>query len=413
MYLKVLTDADAGKLSELLKDGDWMVLYYAEWCGHCQSMKPEWDKVVQKLKESGNVNVADVKSDVIAKLSHKPEIEGFPTIKMYNNGKSVAKFQDERSAEKLEKFAMDNARTSASKTPVQNNNAMRKSIHNILTHLSIASKTPSKLSQNTRPLNTKTVNTRNTKPVNTKPVSIKPQRLSLNELKSQIMGNNQGQKEMIINLENTPTPQPVVAASPVAHHVSHPAKQHKTHPAKQHASHHATHPASPVPSLELTVDDLLEPPKASKHNTKRKSKLHKDKPKKKKRNSKKMAPAAPTSAPAAPSPAPVAPTPAPAAPVHTPLVNLACSEIRKAKPCKANPKCEFDYPKSKCKNKVVAARHSHTKSARLSATKKNTMKKANTLETKEVFQELIKSFDKIGHETKKDSKLLKKASKDI
>ena len=108
MYLKVLTDSDASKLSELINDGDWMVLYYAEWCGHCKTMKPEWDKVVQKLKESGNVNVADVKSDVIPKLEHKPDIEGFPTIKMYNNGKSVAKFQDERSADNLVKFAIMN-----------------------------------------------------------------------------------------------------------------------------------------------------------------------------------------------------------------------------------------------------------------------------------------------------------------
>ena len=111
MYLKVVSEDDASKLSELLKDGDWMVLYYAEWCGHCNAMKPEWEKVVEKLKDSGKINIADVKSDVIDALTSKPKpiIEGFPTIKMYNKGREVAKFEDERSAEKLEKFAMSNS----------------------------------------------------------------------------------------------------------------------------------------------------------------------------------------------------------------------------------------------------------------------------------------------------------------
>ena len=112
MYLKVETSDAASKLSELLKDGDWMVLYYAEWCGHCKAMKPEWDKVVERLKENKKINVADVKSDVIDELSHKPKIEGFPTIKMYNKGTEVAKFEDVRSADKLEQFAVSNTTSS-------------------------------------------------------------------------------------------------------------------------------------------------------------------------------------------------------------------------------------------------------------------------------------------------------------
>ena len=60
MYLKVATDADASKLSELLKDGDWMVLYYAEWCGHCNAMKPEWEKFITKMKDK-SINNSNIK----------------------------------------------------------------------------------------------------------------------------------------------------------------------------------------------------------------------------------------------------------------------------------------------------------------------------------------------------------------
>ena len=113
MYINVGSSGDALNLSNLLKNGDWMVLYYAEWCGHCQTMKPEWNKVVKKLKKNNNnVNIAEIESNHIDKLVNKPNIQGFPTIKMYNNGKEVANFEDERVANKMEKFAIHNSKKS-------------------------------------------------------------------------------------------------------------------------------------------------------------------------------------------------------------------------------------------------------------------------------------------------------------
>ena len=113
MYLKVGSDSDALNLSKMLTDGNWMVLYYADWCGHCKTMKPEWQTVVNKFNNpntnSNKINVAEIESQHIGKLLNKPEIEGFPTIKMYNNGKPVANFEDERIASKIEEFANTNA----------------------------------------------------------------------------------------------------------------------------------------------------------------------------------------------------------------------------------------------------------------------------------------------------------------
>lgn len=117
MYIQVKNDSDASKLSNLLKSGNWMVLYYAEWCGHCQAMKPEWQKVVESMtakhqaKQMQKINIADVISDQIPQLTHKPDIKGFPTINIYVNGKPKATFNDSspRDAENIRKFAMDNA----------------------------------------------------------------------------------------------------------------------------------------------------------------------------------------------------------------------------------------------------------------------------------------------------------------
>ena len=116
MYVKVSSPNEASNLSNLLKDGDWMVLYYADWCGHCQTMKPEWQKVVNKMKTTNIVNVAEVESNHINSLINKPQVNGFPTIKMYNSGIEKANFEEERVADKMEKFAISNATHSMKKT---------------------------------------------------------------------------------------------------------------------------------------------------------------------------------------------------------------------------------------------------------------------------------------------------------
>ena len=121
MHIKVRSSSDAANLSNLLKDGDWMVLYYADWCGHCNTMKPEWQKVVNKMNIRNNsrsnimnkINLAEIESTHIGDLINKPQVDGFPTIKMYNNGSEVAKFEDERIADKMEKFALSNSRQSS------------------------------------------------------------------------------------------------------------------------------------------------------------------------------------------------------------------------------------------------------------------------------------------------------------
>jgi thiol-disulfide isomerase/thioredoxin len=85
-----------------------VVKFYATWCGHCQSMKEEWDKFVQKT--SGSVNIIDVESEhsdkflkIFPKLSDAAQ--GFPTIIFSKDGELVRTFDGERVADKFIQFA--------------------------------------------------------------------------------------------------------------------------------------------------------------------------------------------------------------------------------------------------------------------------------------------------------------------
>ena len=64
-------------------------LYYADWCGHCKNIKPVWNKASKKVK--GDVKMVKVncgeENEEHQSIVDKYKIEGFPTIKLLNNGK--------------------------------------------------------------------------------------------------------------------------------------------------------------------------------------------------------------------------------------------------------------------------------------------------------------------------------------
>ena len=354
MYLKVGSDTDALNLSKLLNDGNWMVLYYAEWCGHCKTMKPEWQNVVKKFNNpqynTNNVNVAEIESEHIDKLVHKPEIQGFPTIKMYNRGKPVANFEEERVASKIEEFANNNAKPTVIKKAVhplhKAKNASKMELQMNQYNLSNSKNTDSKINNIINSIE-----------------SIKPKDNEINEMNNLIESN-------LIE-------------------------------------------SNPIEKKPFEIGN------------------------------------------------------------HQNILNLPCTSIRKAKPCKNNPKCMYDGTDFKCKDKIFkpntgnmfnnkiansnihknnmvgniifknASKHrkhtqrshtprkhtqrSHTprshkphkhetrhkKNKHHSKPGKTNRNKSNSnirKTTKSVFDKLINSFGHIGNEARKDSKLLKEAS---
>ena len=105
MYIKVLSNDDVNKLETSMQNGNWLICYYANWCDHCNKMKPNWEKVTNNMQSFKDLNIADIESDFIQKFEKKPVLEGFPTIKLYINGSVMEDYNGNRETDDIMNFA--------------------------------------------------------------------------------------------------------------------------------------------------------------------------------------------------------------------------------------------------------------------------------------------------------------------
>lgn len=80
-----------------------IVEFYAPWCGHCQNLKPAYEKAAKNLEGLAHVAAVDCDEDSNKQLCGSMGIKGFPTLKIVRPGKkagrpAVEDYQGARSA---------------------------------------------------------------------------------------------------------------------------------------------------------------------------------------------------------------------------------------------------------------------------------------------------------------------------
>lgn len=81
-----------------------LTLYYANWCGHCVSFKPEWEKLKNYISQAQNsYNGIDIKTgeyehDKLEEMGggkiNGKDIQGYPTVKIKLSKKEESKEYD-------------------------------------------------------------------------------------------------------------------------------------------------------------------------------------------------------------------------------------------------------------------------------------------------------------------------------
>jgi len=78
-----------------------IMLFKAEWCGHCQRFKPVWEQLSKKFQSKFNFIVYD--SDKNENMMTKYKINGFPTI-LIQDGDIIKPYEDNRDLDTLDTF---------------------------------------------------------------------------------------------------------------------------------------------------------------------------------------------------------------------------------------------------------------------------------------------------------------------
>ena len=63
-----------------------LVMYYAEWCGHCKRTMPEFKKLIDTYRGDVKIIAIDSEDKENAELVKAQNIKGFPTIRYYPSG---------------------------------------------------------------------------------------------------------------------------------------------------------------------------------------------------------------------------------------------------------------------------------------------------------------------------------------
>ena len=87
-----------------------MVLFHADWCGHCKKFMPTWDALTNKWNDTQtDVKFMKVEcgkpneNEAHAELMKKYDIKGYPTIIVFESG-GFKEYEGGRSSEEIESF---------------------------------------------------------------------------------------------------------------------------------------------------------------------------------------------------------------------------------------------------------------------------------------------------------------------
>ncbi|KAF5659030.1 disulfide-isomerase [Fusarium heterosporum] len=88
-----------------------IVEFYAPWCGHCQNLKPAYEKAAKNLDGLAQVAAIDCDEESNKQLCGSMGVQGFPTLKIVRPGKKTGRpvvedYQGQRSAGAIQEAVM-------------------------------------------------------------------------------------------------------------------------------------------------------------------------------------------------------------------------------------------------------------------------------------------------------------------
>lgn len=107
MKLIKVNEKTKSKFEECVaKDKPTLVLFYADWCPHCQMFAPTWKRITDALASKRNLQLAQIEFNDLKHVPSKyKKISGFPTIQVLRGGKVLYEYNGNRTEEDILRFS--------------------------------------------------------------------------------------------------------------------------------------------------------------------------------------------------------------------------------------------------------------------------------------------------------------------
>lgn len=109
-----VVQADGGSFNNLVNKSNYtsIVEFYAPWCGHCQNLKPAYEKAAKSLSGLAKVVAVNCDEEPNKPLCGQMGVQGFPTLKIVRPGKKPGKplvedYRGERTAKAIVDAVID------------------------------------------------------------------------------------------------------------------------------------------------------------------------------------------------------------------------------------------------------------------------------------------------------------------
>ena len=91
-------------LKDLIKNNLSVVRYHSNYCGHCIAMKEEWEKLINAL-DGKKIIIVDLEAETMntdfVPDEYTKNIQGYPTIVKYLNGKEQSQYNGNRTKDAM------------------------------------------------------------------------------------------------------------------------------------------------------------------------------------------------------------------------------------------------------------------------------------------------------------------------
>ncbi|KAK4313614.1 hypothetical protein Pmani_015047 [Petrolisthes manimaculis] len=96
----------AENFENAIQKGFTLVKFFAPWCGHCKRMAPTYDELGRKFvgHDSVTIGKVDCTQEVNRALCSQQNVNGFPTLYLYNEGEKVSEYEGDRSLQDMAAF---------------------------------------------------------------------------------------------------------------------------------------------------------------------------------------------------------------------------------------------------------------------------------------------------------------------